>query len=151
MTLRYDDRGRPVGLDWATLSANCEQDPSVWLNASLVKEKRPGNRVSDEIETLIVRLHLDGLSAADIAERADVSAPTVSAVLDRHEIRENRGRGTRQRTPDHIAAEVVRLYTQENLAGAVIGERCGVRHGTVYKILRRNGIQPRGRGSRTAA
>lgn len=153
MTLRYDDRGRPVGLDWPALSAHCEQDPSVWVNASLVKPKRPGSRLPDETETLVIRLHREGLTQAEIAEAADVSAPTVSAVLDRHEIRENRGRGSRQRTPQHITDEIIRLYTQENLAGAKIGELTGVRHATVYKILRRNGIQPRSQGgkSRVAA
>ena len=149
MTLRYDAQGRPIGLDWATISASCEQDPSVWSNASLVKPKRSGTRVPDETEMLIVRLHLDGMTAADIAQEADVSAVTVSAVLDRHEIRENRGRGTRQRTPDHIAQEVIRLYVDEGLAGAAIGERTGVRHATVYKILRRNGITVRTQGSRS--
>lgn len=149
MTLRYDERGRPIGLDWAALSANCPQDPSVWSRGSLVKDKRPGTRIPNETETLIVRLHLDGMTAGDIAEATDVSAVTVSAVLDRHEITENRGRGTRQRTPEHVADEVVRLYTQEGMAGAAIGERVGVRHATVYKILRRRGIPVRSQGSRT--
>jgi hypothetical protein len=151
MTLRYDDRGRSVGLDWAALSANCPQDPSVWSRASLVKPKRAANRLPDETETEIVRMHLDGVTASDIAEAVGVAVPTVSAVLDRHEIRENRGRGTRQRTPEHIADEIVRLYTEHGMAGAEIGERVGVRHATVYKVLRRRGIQPRGRGSRAAA
>ena len=149
MTLRFDDRRRPVGLDWATLSARCEQDPSVWANASRVNPKRPTTRLPDETEMLIVRLHLDGMAAVDIAKQADVSAVTVSAVLDRHEIRENRGRGTRQRTPDHIAREVIRLYVDEGLAGAEIGERTGVRHATVYKILRRNGVPVRSQGTRS--
>jgi transposase len=151
MTLRYDEQGRPAGLDWTALSANCPQEPSVWSNASLVKEKRPGTRIPNETETLIIRLHLGGMAAVAIAAAADVSAPTVSAVLNRHEIRENRGRGTRQRTPDHVTAEIIRLYVDEGLAGARIGELTGVRHATVYKILRRNGIQPRGMGTRAQA
>ena len=149
MTLRCDDRGRPVGLDWPALSAHCEQDPSVWVNASVVQPKRTGSRVPNEIETLIIRLHREGMTQPEIAEGADVSAPTVSAVLDRHEITENRGRGSRQRTPQHITDEIIRLYTQENLAGAKIGELTGVRHATVYKILRRHGVAVRTQGSRT--
>ena len=149
MTLRCDDRGRPVGLDWPAISTHCEQDPSVWVNTSVVQPKRSGTRLPDETEMLIIRLHKDGQTQADIAEAADVSAPTVAAVLDRHEIRENRGRGPRQRTPDHIAAEIVRLYVEEGLAGARIGELTGVRHATVYKILRRHGVAVRTQGSRT--
>jgi len=148
---RYDVHGRPIGLDWTVLSANCPQDPSVWVSASLVKEKRPGTKIPNETETLIVRLHRDGMSAADIAQTVDVSAVTVSAVLDRNDVRENRGRGTRQRTPEHVADEIVRLYTEQNLAGAKIGELTGVRHATVYKVLRRRGIPVRSQGSRTAA
>lgn len=140
---RYDVHGRPAGLDWAALSANCPQDPSVWSNASLVKEKRPGNKLPNETETLIVRLHLDGVAAVDIAEQIDVSAVTVSAVLDRCGVTENRGRGTRQRTPDHVVDEVVRLYTVDKLGGAGIRAQLGLSHATIYKILRRRGIATR--------
>lgn len=153
MTLHFDAHGRPAGLDWAAVSAHCPQDPSVWVDASLVKPKRSGTRVPNEIETEIVRRHLAGETAAAICDAVGVSAPTVSAVLDRHEITENRGRGSRQRTPQHITDEIIRLYTEQGLAGAEIGQRVGVRHATVYKILRRNGVQPRSQGgkSRVAA
>lgn len=149
MTLRYDPDGRPAGLDWSAISAQCPQDPSVWSKDSLVKTNRPGSRLPDETETLIVRFHLEGLTGTEIASRLDVSVPTVSAVLDRHEIRENRGRGVRSRTPDNVAREVVRLYLEEGMSGAQIYTRTGVRHATVYKILRRNGIEPRTKGGKT--
>lgn len=149
MTLRYDLLGRPVGLDWPAVSAHCEQDPSVWRNASQVQPKRSGSRVPNEIETEIIRRHREGETAATICDAVGVSAPTVSAVLDRHEITENRGRGSRQRTPEHVADEIVRLYVEQQLPGAKIGELTGVRHATVYKILRRRGIQPRSQGTRS--
>jgi transposase len=145
MTLRYDPNGRPAGLDWSALADHCPQDPSVWAKAPTVKTKRPGT--TDEIETEIVRLHLAGASSDEIAQATDVSTPTVAAVLTR------RLRGTRQQTPDDVADEIVRLYTEESLSGAVIGVRTGVRHATVYRILRRRGITPRSQGgkSRVAA
>jgi len=140
---RYDGHGRPVGLDWAALSANCPQDPSVWAAASLVKPKRQGTRLPDETEMDIVRLHLEGKSAAEICDEVGVSSPTVSKVLDRHEITERRGRGSRQRLPQEVHDEVVRLYTQEGLGGQGIRARTGLSHATVYKILRRRGIKTR--------
>ena len=140
---RYDGHGRPIGLDWAVLSANCPQDPSVWANASLVKPKSRGTRIPDETEMRIVRLHLDGWTAAQIAEDCDVSSVTVSAVLDRREVTENRGRGTRQRLPQETYDEVIRLYTEERLGGAGIRAALGLSHATIYKILRRHGIPTR--------
>lgn len=140
---RVDAHGRPVGLDWDVLRASCPQDPSVWSRSSLVKTARPGNRLPDETEMLIVRLHLDGCSAAEIAAEADVSMPTVAAVLDRREVTENRGRGARNRTSADVVREVVRLYTEEKLGGAGIRSLTGLSHATIYKILRRQGIPTR--------
>lgn len=151
MTLRFDERGRPTGLDWAALSASCPQDPSVWSNASLVNTKRQGTKLSDLTEMEIVRLHAAGVASVAIAADLDISSVTVAAVLDRRGVTENRGRGTRQRTPAAVAKEVVRLYTEEQLPGSKVGKLTGVRPATVYKILRRHGIDVRDRGSRTAA
>lgn len=140
---RYDAHGKPAGLDWDVLSANCPQDPSVWVKGSLVNPKRAGNRLPDEIEMRIVRMHLDGVPATEIAEELEISTPTVGAVLDRREITEGRGRGSRNRTPQETVDEVVRLYTVEGLGGAGIRNRLGLSHATIYKILRRQGIPTR--------
>lgn len=147
---RYDGHGRPIGVDWAVLSANCPQDPSVWGKASLVKTTRAANRLSDETEIEIVRMHREGVTAKDIAECLEISPVTVAAVLDRRDVTENRGRGTRQRTPLETTQEVIRLYTEEKLGGQGIRNRLGLSHATIYKILRRNGIPTRNQ-KRTAA
>lgn len=140
---RYDDRGRPIGLDWSALSANCPQDPSVWKRGQPVKDKRAGGRLSEEIETRILQLHADGAANADIAAAVDVHPMTVGAVLNRHGVTEGRGRGIRQRTPEAVVDQVIHLYTQEGLGGAGIRRETGLSHATIYKILRRNGIVTR--------
>lgn len=143
MALRHDEHGKPVGLDWDTISAGCPQDPSVWKT---LPARRQGTRLEAETEAEIVRMHLEGMTNADIAEAVGVSAKTVSVVLDRCDITENRGRGSGQRTPQDVVREIIRLYTEHDMAGAEIGRRVGVRHATVYKILRRNGVAVRSRG-----
>lgn len=151
MTLRFDALGRPCGLDWATVSAACPQDPSVWSDASVVKPKRQISRLPDETETEILRLYMEGATVVAICEQTGVAPLTVSRVLDRNEIqrRPNRGGGDRQRTPEHVVDEIVRLYVEEGLNGYQVGDRVGVRHATVFKHLRRRGIQPRAKGHRS--
>lgn len=152
MTLRFDALGRPCGLDWATVSASCPQDPSVWSDASVVKPKRSDARLPDETETEIVRLYVEGTSVAETCRQTEVHALTVSRVLDRNGIERRtrpRGGGEQQRTPEHVIDEIVRLYVEEGLTGYQVGDRVGVRHATVFKHLRRRGIQPRAKGHRT--
>jgi len=141
MTIRYDNRGCPAGLDWTVISASCPQDPSVWKAAS--QTPRQSTKLPDETEAEIVKLHLQGVLAADIGRALDISNVTVGKVLDRRGVTQDRGRGTRQRTPDDVTAEVIRLYTQEELGGTTIRKRTGLSHATIYKILRRNGIATR--------
>lgn len=142
MTNRYDERGRPVGLDWNVINAGCPQDPSVWKKAATETAKSPA-KLGDETEAAIVRMHHEGLRAAEIAESLDIATATVGKVLDRRGVTEDRGRGTRQKTPDDVVAEVIRLYTEEQLGGVTIHRRTGLSPATIYKILRRNGVPTR--------
>lgn len=141
MTLCYDNRGRPVGLDWTVINASCPQDPAVWKAASQVKPK--DTKLPEETEVEIVRLHLRGILAADIAKELNVSTATIGKVLDRRGVTQDRGRGTRQKTPDDLITEVIRLYTEEGLGGTSIHRRTGVGIATIYKALRRHGIPTR--------
>lgn len=148
MTLRFDSHGKPVGLDWDTLSANCPQDPSVWTRASLVKSQRAAGRLPDETETMIVRMHAEGMTAAEIAEAVEVNPMTVGVVLTRRDVTEGRGRGTRQAVSPELEDEIIRLYADENKAAAAIKAEAGVSHQTLYKVLRRRGVPLRGKGVR---
>jgi hypothetical protein len=56
-----------------------------------------------------------------------------------------------QRIAPDVAERIIHLYTVEQLSGAVIGNRVGVRHATVYKVLRRHGVEPRSKGFRSSA
>jgi DNA invertase Pin-like site-specific DNA recombinase len=46
------------------------------------------------------------------------------------------------RTPRAVELDVIRRYN-ENQPGSEIAKAHGIQHGTIYKILRRNGIEPR--------
>lgn len=140
MTLCYDKQGRPTGLDWTVINANHVPDPSVWRKA---QDKPRDTKLPDETEAEIVRLHLRGVLAAEIARGLDISTATVGKVLDRRGVTQDRGRGTRQKTSDDLIAEVIRLYTEEKLGGTDIHRRTGVGIATIYKALRRNGIPTR--------
>jgi DNA invertase Pin-like site-specific DNA recombinase len=142
MTLCYDDRGRPTGLNWTVINASCPQDPAVWKTVQVAKPPK-GTHLPDEIERGILRRHSEGATAVEIAEEWGISSITVGKVLNRNGVTQDRGRGTRQRTSEVVAAEVIRLYTEEEMGGSGIRNRLGLSHATIYKILRRNGIPTR--------
>lgn len=98
MTLRYNNRGKPVGLDWSVCNDGNPQ-PEVWgMNPAprpkLTKEIKPvgeknpnGQRIPAEKEREIIRLYTEQqLSGLQVAARVGVSVVTVFKSLDRNGI-----------------------------------------------------------------
>lgn len=96
MTLRYNSRGKAIGLDWSVCNDGNPQ-PEVWgLNptpkAKPVKaikpvgEKNPnGQRIPAEKEREIIRLYTEQqLSGLQVAARVGVSVVTVFKSLHRN-------------------------------------------------------------------
>lgn len=156
MTLRYDEHGKPVGLDWSVCTDGNPR-PEVWTNWRPPKrqdgtgeeqeEREPTHsrkRLAPVVEALIIRMYRDEKkSARECALAAGVKPPTVFKVLRRNGI-ESRGdhRGPRVVTPDQ-ETEIVRLYVDEQQSSAQISRSVGVGVRTISHTLNRAGVRIR--------
>jgi DNA invertase Pin-like site-specific DNA recombinase len=151
MTLRYDDNGKPVGIDWGVCNDGNPR-PEVWTNwrpapkeqGDDEQENRPTHsrkRLSPATETLIIRMYRDeNKSARECALAAGVKSPTVFKVLERNGV-PSRGyhQTIRAVTPEQEAA-IVRMYSEELQSSGQISTTLGVSNRTVSRTLARAGV-----------
>lgn len=156
MTLRYDDNGKPIGLDW-TVCNDGNPRPEVWTNwrPPAPKERADGTTVEEEqertthsrkrlspaVEAQIIRLYRDEhKSARECAMATGVKPPTVFKVLNRNGIA-SRGRTQTSRsvTPE-LEAQIVRLYSEELQSSGQISKSLGVANRTVSRALIQAGV-----------
>lgn len=99
--LRYDNHGRPIGLDW-TVCNDGNPQPHIWSNWRPEKKRRRGrkrpvmnpgvgrggvHKFSPEKDALIVKMYTEELLPAYvIAERINSTPKTVWRVLGRNNI-----------------------------------------------------------------
>lgn len=111
MTLRFDNHGRPRGLNW-TVCNDGNPRPEVWgINALQPRRKKPGSKrreimnpgvgrggvqkFSDEKDALIVKMYLeDKLPAYKIAKAINSTPKTIWRVLKRNDVQ--------KRTQSHV-------------------------------------------------
>jgi DNA invertase Pin-like site-specific DNA recombinase len=152
VTTRYDEHGKPIGLDWA-MCTDGDPRPEVWTTwrepapkergvGSTVEEEqeegqvRSRKRLSPATEGLIIRMYRDeGKSARECALAAGVKPPTVFKVLNRNGI-PSRGyhQTIRSVTPDQ-ETEIVRRYVDELESSGQISKALGVSNRTVSRAL----------------
>lgn len=157
MTLRLDEHGKPIGLDW-TVCTDGDPHPEVWTNWRPLKPKEPGvgqtieeeqegsqtrgrQRLSAATEALIIRMYRDeGKSSRECALAAGVKPPTVFKVLKRNGV-ESRGytSAVRAVSPEQ-AAEIVRMYTTELRSSGQISKALGIANRTVSRTLAQAGV-----------
>lgn len=156
MTLRYDEHGKPVGLDWSVCTDGNSR-PEVWTNWRPPKRQESDGtepeeretthsrkRLAPAVEALIIRMYRDEKkSARECALAAGVKPPTVFKVLRRNGI-ESRGdhRGPRAVTPEQ-EREIVRMYVDEKQSSAQISRTVGVGVRTISHTLNRLEIRIR--------
>jgi transposase len=103
----------------------------------------------------VLLLAADGVSNVEIAERCDVSRPTVLAWRKQFETEGlahfgevAKGRGTKPSIPDETIAEIVRLTTQTTPEGAThwsvrtMAQRVGISPASVQRIWSDLGLKP---------
>lgn len=95
-----------------------------------------------DAEWLRQKYHDEDLSTTEIAELVDVSQPTISDWLNRHDI-ETRDFGDPGKRVDVPEDELRRLYVDEGLPAERIGERIGCSKGTILNRLHEYGITVR--------
>lgn len=150
MTLRYDEHGKPIGLDW-TVCTDGNPQPAVWTNWRPTAAKERGGeeqedrepthsrqRLSPATEALIIRMYRDELkSARECAMAAGVKPPTVFKVLNRNGV-PSRGyhQTVRSVTPEQ-ETEIVRRYVDELQSSGQISKALGVSNRTVSRALTR--------------
>jgi hypothetical protein len=106
VTLRYDNHGRPVGLDWKVCNDGNPR-PEIWSNWQAPKKRRnrsrkpimnPGigrggaKRFSPEKDALIVKMYVeDQMPAYKIAEVINSTPKTIWRVLKRNKVQKRTG------------------------------------------------------------
>lgn len=156
MTLRYDEHGKPIGLDW-TVCTDGNPRPEVWTNwrPPAARQRADGTTVEEEqertthsrkrlapaVEAQIIRMYRDeNKSARECAIATGVKPPTVFKVLARNGIA-SRGRTQTSRTvTPEMEAEIVRMYSTELRSSGQISKALGVTNRTVSRALVRAGV-----------
>lgn len=95
MTLRSDEKGKPVGLDWSVCNDGTSS-PEVWKQAARripaeprdEDAERPGpKRLAPAIEARVIRMYRDRLmSALEIGRELGIQSATVFKVLKRNNV-----------------------------------------------------------------
>lgn len=126
------------------------KDSTLSVNVLTFASPLPGNAMANYIrgrtrtlsDAEIVRAYNGGEDSNAIANRANCDASTVLYLVRRAGY-PVRPRGPLPRKKLALSdAEIVRLY-RDGLSGPVIADRAKTTAGTIYALLRRNGVQPR--------
>jgi DNA invertase Pin-like site-specific DNA recombinase len=152
MTLRYDEHGKPIGLDWNVCSDGTFR-PEVWNWRAPATKERGGEdepadspnhsrkRLSPATEALIVRMYRDeNKSARECALAAGVKPPTVFKVLGRNGVPSRGYHQTIRSVSPAQEADIIRLYSEELQSSGQISKTLGVSNRTVSRALARAGV-----------
>lgn len=156
MTLRYDQHGKPIGLDWTACTDGTFR-PEVWnWRASATKERGTSHAGEDEqtdgpnhsrkrlsaaTEALIIRMYRDeNKSARECALAAGVKPPTVFKVLGRNGVPSRGYHQTIRSVSPAQEADIIRLYSDELQSSGQISKALGVSNRTVSRALARAGV-----------
>lgn len=119
MTLRFNDRGRPAGLDWPVVSGGRFGNPDLTLLTETGAARNPvadlnrkraatvrANRIDPQTEAEVIRLYVDEMKTSrEVAEATGIRANTVSKILRRNGV-ESRSK-----------SEAMRLVAARRVAG----------------------------------
>lgn len=105
--------------------------------------------ISLDLKLRCVGLIDDGLSVSEVARLLDVTRPTVYKCLSRYRADGIQGLAERSRRPHtspgrlpaRTAQQILRLRQKEKLGPWRIALRLGLSQSSVYRVLRRNGLQ----------
>jgi DNA-binding transcriptional regulator LsrR (DeoR family) len=103
------------------------------------EEEQEGTQSPLDDEELLNELyHEEGLTQAEIGEKFDVTASTVSHYMKKHEIKTSAHRVTDERLEDPEWLE--EKYIEEDMTMQAIADIVGCSDGTVMRRLRKHGI-----------
>jgi transposase-like protein len=155
VTLRFDEHGKPIGLDWSVCNDG-NPTPQIWMDwrprrakagGQTVEQEAEGRqthdrkRLSPATEALIIRLYRDeNKSARECAETAGVKSPTVFKVLARNGIASRGYHQTSRSVTREQSAEIVRLYTVELQSSGQISKALGIGTRAVSRALVNAGV-----------
>lgn len=92
MTLRFNDRGKPVGLDWSVCNDGTS-NPDIWgmkpkapAKRSEPLESHSRQRLTPGVERQVIRLYGEQKSALEISRELGIASASVFKILRRNDV-----------------------------------------------------------------